>query len=120
MPRSKYSGNDCRTLSNFSGYSAASTARPTPVASTPAGYLFFINKIAADPIAPRTSAFFQLSITVPQKQFALSAIVPQPAAHQKPQLSPPSCPCILRPSLGGLMFPLHTRRTAFILILALG
>src|SRR5215469_12859636 len=62
MPRSKYSGSDRRTLSNFSGYSDANAASPTPVASTPAGYFFFRNRNVAAPIEPITTAFFQLSI----------------------------------------------------------
>src|SRR5277367_2460600 len=69
MPRSKYSGRAFRTLSNFSGYSDASTASPSPVASTPAGYLFFMKRIVADPIAPATTAFFQLSMVPPIANF---------------------------------------------------
>jgi hypothetical protein len=68
IPRSKYSGNERRTRSNLSGYSDASTAKPTPVASTPAGYFFLINRNAAAPIELITTAFFQLSILFSKKQ----------------------------------------------------
>src|SRR6266481_94516 len=71
MPRSKYSGSERFTLSNFSGYSEANTASPTPVANTPAGYFLLMNRNAAAPIEPKTTAFFQLSIPFSQKQLSL-------------------------------------------------
>src|ERR1019366_106051 len=120
MPRSKYSGSDCRTCSNFSGYSAASIARPTPVASTPAGYFLFINKIPAAPIDPSTTAFRHPSIALPPEQPHLFAIVPQ-----RPPVAPNGAPLasfasfILPSSLEAPMYPSHIRRTAFILIVAL-
>src|SRR5579862_1304423 len=76
MPRSKYSGSERRTFSNFSGYSAASTANPMPVDNTPAAYLFFINKTVAAPIDPATTAFFHASISLLRNTLLIAIVLP--------------------------------------------
>src|SRR6185312_10805822 len=56
------SGIRSRTSANFSGYSDAIAAIPTPARMTPAVHFFFRNIAVPTPAAPLTSATFQFSI----------------------------------------------------------
>src|SRR4029077_6940114 len=62
LPRSMKSGIRSRTSANFSGYSDAIAAIPTPARITPAVHFFFRNNAVPRPAAPLASATFQFSI----------------------------------------------------------
>src|SRR5437764_13285413 len=85
LPHERYSGACSHNCSNFSGYSAASVASPTPATARPIGRRPVANRNAPAPSDPKINARFQLFI-LPSgclEEYPAQAVAPSPEREQE-------------------------------------